>query len=108
MPRAAEAEDPQVATRRAVMARDAGMRRISTLTRRFVVGAVALSGALAVLAANAFHGRTIVSGNSTNASTSSASTAQQSPQTSGSDGLGAPAQSPTPTPVQPVAVSGGS
>ena len=45
-------------------ARDAGLRRISSVTRRLVVGAVALSGALALIAANTFHGRTIATGGS--------------------------------------------
>ena len=40
----------EVAIRRAVLARDAGLRRISAVTRWLIVGVVALSGALALIA----------------------------------------------------------
>ena len=99
-PRRPSIEAAEIAGRRAVMARDAGLRRISRVTRRVILGAVALSGGLAVTAANAFHGHTIVTNNAPTSSTSS---------TSGdSSGLNAPSQAPAMTPVQPVAVSGGS
>ncbi|HLW93735.1 MAG TPA: hypothetical protein VKS25_00005 [Solirubrobacteraceae bacterium] len=105
-------EAAEVAGRRAVMARDAGLRRISRVTRRVIVGAVALCGGLAVTAANAFHGHTIVTGSSGTVSAQQpSSSAQQSStgtQSSSSSGLSAPAQAPAPTPVQPVVVSGGS
>jgi hypothetical protein len=51
----------ELATRRAIRARDAGLRRISAVTRGIIAAVVALSGALAVLAANSFHGHTLVS-----------------------------------------------
>jgi hypothetical protein len=117
-PRPAPSEQAKIAGRRAVMARDAGFRRISRVTRRVIVGAVALSAGLAVTAANAFHGHTIVTGSPGTASTqpspastqpSSASTQPSSASTQpSSSGLNAPAQTPAPTPVQPVVVSGGS
>ena len=104
-PRRESSEAAKIAGRRAVMARDAGLRRISRVTRRVVLGAVALSGGLAVTAANAFHGHTIVTGSS---STTSTQTSPPPAQSSSSSGLSAPAQTPAPTPVQPVVVSGGS
>jgi len=104
-PRRTSIEADEIAGRRAVMARDAGLRRISSVTRRVVLGAVALSGGLAVTAANAFHGHTIVTGSPSTASTQASSSSAQS---SNSSGLSAPAQTPAPTPVQPVVVSGGS
>jgi cytoskeletal protein RodZ len=51
----------EAATRRAIRARDAGLRRINAVTRGLVAAVVALSGALAVLAANGFHGHTLAS-----------------------------------------------
>jgi len=110
-PRRPSIEAAEIAGRRAVMARDAGLRRISRVTRRVIVGAVALSGGLAVTAANAFHGHTIVTSPPVTPATqpSSATTQPSSASTqSPSSGLEAPAQTPAPTPVQPVVVSGGS
>ena len=51
----------ETATRRAMMARDAGLRRIAAVTRWTAVAVVALSGALALIAAKAFHGHTVTS-----------------------------------------------
>jgi hypothetical protein len=97
----------ETATRRAVIARDAGLRRISTVTRWVIAGAVGLSGALALIAANAFHGRTI-----SNSSSSQTPATQQAPATpaipSVSQGPQAPQQAPAQTPATPVVVSGGS
>jgi hypothetical protein len=92
------------ATGRAVTARDAGLRRISTVTRWITAAAVGVSGALALLAAHAFHGRTI-----SNASTSTPAPATQTsaPSSSSSD-LQQPTQAPVQTPAAPVVVSGGS
>ena len=105
-PRSPSREAAEIAGRRAAMARDAGRRRISRVTRRVILGAVALSGGLAVTAANAFHGHTIVTGSSSTTSTQQPSVSTQQP--SSSSGLSAPAQTPAPTPVQPGVVSGGS
>jgi len=100
--RAAKAPHLDRATRRAIMARDAGLRRISATTRLIAAGVVALSGALALIAAGAFHGRTA---NST--STNSSIT-----QPSSTDAIQQPSQAPQPVvqqpQQQPVVVSGGS
>jgi hypothetical protein len=109
----------EIATRRAVLARDAGLRRVSLVTRWMVAGAVGLSGALALLAANAFHGHTIQSapsssttnepsGQTTPATTTPATTAPAT-TTPSSGGLQPPSQAPAPAPAPaPVVVSGGS
>jgi hypothetical protein len=68
---------------RAVSARDAGLRRVSAVTRWLVLGALALSGALALIASQAF-------------------------RASGSEALTPAAAAPTATPAAPVVVSGGS
>ena len=104
-------ESAEIAGRRAVMARDAGLRRISRVTRRVIVGALALSGGLAVTAANAFHGHTIVTSTRGTPTTQPSSATIQPSSTSTqpqSSGLQARAQARAPTPVQPVVVSGGS
>jgi len=99
-PRWVAASAAEVATRRAVMARDAGLRRIWSVTRWLAAGVVALAGALAVIASHSFHGHTV--------STSTASPAASQTPAATSNGL-APAQTvPTPTPAAPVVVSGGS
>ena len=51
-----QADRAELALRRAVRARDAGLRRISAITRGMTAAAVALTGGLAVLAAQGFHG----------------------------------------------------
>jgi hypothetical protein len=88
------------------MARDAGLLRISVVTRWLTAGAVAASGALALIAANAFHGHTL----SNTSSTSQTAVSQTSSAASTASGLQPPAQAPAPvqTPVAPVVVSGGS
>ena len=116
----------EIATRRAVMARDAGLARISAVTRWMVAGVIALSGGLAVLAAHAFHGHTIatptagssptsVQTTTTPATTTPATTtpatttpATTTPATTTPSNLQAPAQAPVSTPSAPVVVSGGS
>jgi hypothetical protein len=120
-----------IATRRAVMARDAGLRRISIVTRWAIAGVVGLSGGLALLASSAFHGHTIVTtptssasqapGQTTPAVTTPAQTtpavstpavttpAQTTPaQTAPAQTTPSSVQAPTPTPAAPVVVSGGS
>ena len=105
----------RAATRRAVNARNNGLRRISSVTRWTLAGAVGLSGALALIAANAFHGRTIQNNPSSSSSQSGAAASQTTPaQTTPAQGqtdqsgLQAPAQAPVQTPAPPVVVSGGS
>ena len=106
---------PEPSPRRAVLARDAGLRRISKITRWLVGGALGLSGALALLAANAFHGRTVTTPAhpttptstapaTTTPSTTTPSTATPDP----ANHIQPPTQAPTPTPATPVVVSGGS
>jgi hypothetical protein len=85
------------------MARDAGLRRISAVTRWLTAGAVAASGALALIAANAFHGHTL-----SNTSSTSQTAVSQSSTASTASGLQPPAQAPVQTPAAPVVVSGGS
>lgn len=96
----------EVAIRRAVLARDAGLRRISAVTRWLIVGVVGLSGALALIASNAFHGRTI--SNTSAASSVSSPSSQVAPSAGSSGGLSPANVTPTPTPAAPVVVSGGS
>jgi hypothetical protein len=101
-PRWGSATPKETATRRAVMARDAGLRRISAVTRWLTVGIVGLSGALALIASQAFHGRTV-----SNASAASSLSAGQT-SSAASEGLSPATVTPTPTPAAPVVVSGGS
>jgi len=109
----------EIATRRAVLARDAGLRRVSLVTRWMIAGVLGMSGALALVAANAFHGHTISS--TPASSTSQGSSGQTTPATTtpatttpatttpSSGGLQPPSQAPAPTPAPtPVVVSGGS
>ena len=97
--------DP-AAGRRAVLARDAGLRRISRATRWIAAGAVGLSGALAVIAADSFRGHA-ASTASTQAPASQSAPASVPPVNSGGN-ISAPASTPAPTAAPPVAVSGGS
>ena len=90
----------EIAVRRAVMARDAGLARISAVTRWLAVGVVGLSGALALIASQAFHGHTVSSTSST-----SPGAVSQTPSVAG-DGVSS--GSVTPTQSAPVVVSGGS
>jgi hypothetical protein len=94
------------AGRRAVIARDAGLRRISRATRWIAAGAVGLSGALAVIAADSFHGH-VASTASTQAPASQSAPASV-PAANSAGAIAPPASTPTPTPAPPVAVSGGS
>ena len=88
------------------MARDAGLARVSSVTRWMMAGVAAVSGGLALLAASAFHGRALAS---TPAATATQTPATQSPGSSSAASVQAPAQAPV-VPVQqaPVVVSGGS
>ncbi len=89
-----------------MIARDAGLRRISSATRWIAAGAVGLSGALAVIAADSFHGHT-ASAAATQAPASQSAPASVSPADSAGD-IAPPTSTPTPTAAPPVAVSGGS
>jgi hypothetical protein len=110
VPRSRAAGAVETATRRAMMARDAGLRRISAVTRWTAAAVVALSGALALIAAKAFHGHTVTTtpaGATSSPSTQAPSTGQSqvSPPTTQ---LQQPAQAPAPVQQVPVVVSGGS
>jgi hypothetical protein len=91
-----------------MMARDAGLRRIRAVTRWVAAGVVALSGALALIAADAFHGHTVSNTRSSSSSTSSGSQAQTQAPASTGDPIQQPAQAPQPTQEAPVVSSGGS
>lgn len=104
LPRSPSAGPEEIATRRAVLARDAGLQRISAVTRWLTAGVVGLSGALALLAAHAFHGHTL-----SNASTTTPSPVTQPAAPASTAGeLQQPSQAPVQTPAAPVVVSGGS
>jgi hypothetical protein len=102
------------------MARDAGLRRISAVTRWTAAAVVVLSGALALIAAKAFHGHTVTSttpnvtqtttpATTTPATTTPATTtpATTTPATT-TPAIQQPAQTPAPIQQAPVAISGGS
>jgi hypothetical protein len=112
------------ATRRAVMARDAGLHRIAAVTRWTAAAVVALSGGLALVAAKAFHGHTATTApvsstrtpettapaTSTPATTTTTTTttpATTTPSTT-TPAIQQPAQAPAPVQQVPVVVSGGS
>jgi len=82
------------------MARDAGLARISAVTRWLAVAVVGLSGALALIASQAFHGHTV-----SNVSSTSPASVSQVPSVSAG---GVSPGSVAPTQVAPVVVSGGS
>ena len=86
--------------------RDAGLALISRLNRWLLAAAVGFSGLVSLVAAHAFHGRTV----STGASSAGVSTRQGSrPASAGSGSLQPPAQAPAAAPASPTpAVSGGS
>jgi hypothetical protein len=94
------------ASRRAVLARDAGLRRISRATRWIAAAAVGLSGALAVIAADSFHGHAAASA-STQAPASQGAPASVPPANS-PGAISPPSSTPTASAAPPVAVSGGS
>jgi hypothetical protein len=93
----------ELEARRAVQARDAGLRRISAVTRWLAAGVVALSGALALIAAGGFRGHAVAS-----SAALSVGSAAQTPTPSPASGVQAPSQAPVQTPAAPVVVSGGS
>jgi len=103
-PRSRGLNQAELATRRAVIARDAGLRRISAITRGAIAGAVTLSGALAVIAASGFHGHT----SSNPAAQTQTTQTQTTAASSTSSVLQPPSQPPVQTPVAPVVASGGS
>ena len=108
VPRSRTGSAVETATRRAMAARDAGLRRIAAVTRWTAVAVVALSGALALIAAKAFHGHTVAS-TPPAASSTQTQTPPAATQTTPTPAVQQPEQAPAPAPVQqPVVVSGGS
>jgi hypothetical protein len=108
-PRSRGLNQAELATRRAVIARDAGLRRISAITRGAIAGAVTLSGALAVIAASGFHGHTSSTTAAQTRTTQTQTTQTQTTATSStSSALQPPSQAPVQTPAAPVVASGGS
>jgi hypothetical protein len=102
-------------TRRAVMARDAGLRRISATTRWVTTAVVALSGALALIASNTLHGHAATTATQNSSTTVTNQQQQQQQQQSSPSGrqdssgaIQQPSQTPQSTAQQPVVVSGGS
>jgi hypothetical protein len=85
---------------RAVLARDAGLARISRVTRWLTAAVVALSCALAVVAANAFSGQA--------AGSAPAGAESGSRQKDPAPELWAPSQGPAATLESPAVTSGGS
>ena len=107
VPRSRAASAVETATRRAIMARDAGLRRIAAVTRWTAAAVVALSAGLALMAAKAFHGHTVTTTPSGVTSSPQAPSTDQS-QVAPTPQLQQPAQAPAPVQQVPVVVSGGS
>jgi hypothetical protein len=91
-------------------ARKNGLALISRINRWLIAGAIALSGAISVAAANAFQGRTRGSSHQTAVKSRSAASHQSSSNDQSGGGLQPPAQPPAPAqaPASGPAVSGGS
>jgi hypothetical protein len=107
VPRAPDRErvsQPELAARRAVEARDAGLWRIGAATRWLLAGALGTTGALALLAAGTFSGHTL----STPPTTAQSANANAPATVGPSSQVAAPAQAPTSSAAAPVVVSGGS
>lgn len=98
----------ELAARRAAAARDAGLARVGQVTRWAIAGIVGLAGALALLAAQSFHGHTASGATSTASGVATPAAAGSDASTTPSNNLQAPSQAPAETPVAPVVVSGGS
>jgi hypothetical protein len=95
---------------RIVTARENGLALISRINRWLIAGAVALSGAISVAAASAFHGRTRTQGHQTAVTNGGAGSSQRASNTTSGGGLQPPAQAPAPVqaPASGPVVSGGS
>lgn len=84
--------------RGAVTARDAGLRRVSRLTRWLLAGALALTAAFSAIAAHAFPGHSASQASSTTQGGGSSTTAtSQSGQTDDSSGSGLQSSSSSPS-----------
>lgn len=104
------AQDREV-DRGAVTARDAGLRRVSRLTRWLLAGALALTAAFSAIAAHAFPGHSTSQASST-AQGGATTTTDQSDQTDQTDssgsGLQSSASSPSASSGSGSVTSGGS
>jgi hypothetical protein len=99
--------------RRAALLRDVALARVSSITRWIVAGSIALTAALAGVAAHVFHGHSAASTTPSSASsqassTSSSSGSDDSGSSSAAPSLQAPASTPQPSQSQGSVVSGGS
>ncbi|HEX6678727.1 MAG TPA: hypothetical protein VF486_27390 [Actinomycetes bacterium] len=95
---------------RAVARRDAGLHRVSRLTRWLVAGSLALTGLFAGLAARAFPGHSQQASATTTTTTTvtSSQSDDSSSQDDGSDQLQAPAAAPSASGGSGSVTSGGS
>jgi hypothetical protein len=96
---------------RAVDAREAGLELIRRANRWLIAATVAAAGMFSLLAAHAFHGHTVATGEAASSSSavSPAGSPSGVPQSAGGSGLQAPVQAPAPAPAAPApVVSGGS
>jgi hypothetical protein len=94
---------------RAVARRDAGLHRVSRLTRWLVAGSLALTGLFAGLAARAFPGHSQQASAATTTTTvTSSQSDDSSSQDDGSDQLQAPAAAPSASGGSGSVTSGGS
>jgi hypothetical protein len=83
--------------RGAVTARDAGLRRVSRLTRWLLAGALALTAAFSAIAAHAFPGHSASQASSTTQGGAGSTTTGQSGQTDDSSGSGLQSSSSSPS-----------
>jgi len=104
-------------TQRAVLARDAALRRLRRLTGGMIAGAVALTGIFAGVAASSTHPRKLVRAGARPRVRRAVSTPPLPPVPAAPASASAPppaatpappAQAPTPVQAPPVVVSGGS
>jgi hypothetical protein len=95
---------------RIITAREDGLALISRINRWLIAGAIALSGAISVAAANAFHGRTRAQSHQTAVTHGGKASSQRASNADSGGGLQPPAQAPAPTqaPASGPVVSGGS
>jgi hypothetical protein len=94
-------------TQRAVLARDAALRRLRRLTGGLIAGAVALSAVFAGVAASSTHSKKVAQ--KTQGEAPSVTTTPPLPPAPAAPASAAPTtQAPVPTQAPPVAVSGGS
>ena len=105
---------PPIDPERPLLSRDAGLRRVSRLTRWAAAGGLVLTGLLAKVAADSFSGHSasaapVKAQTQSKSPTASQSSAQSSSQSSDqSSGLQSPSQTPQSSSSSSGATSGGS